>query len=301
MRRLDWIVIILLIIGAIGSKLVDFGSFVPENANPRRPSVELFTPKLWDKETKAWLAKGPATQKSNLPWITSLPKEGFIEDKGAKKSSTGSAFSVSNRGVWLTARHVAEGCDKAVIQVGEKKALGVKRTVLHPNADVAILITRNAPPEFPVAARLEGARDAFNIGFPKGQPGAVHSRLIGEMTLRHVRRGQRNGGYRERVNAWAERSRVPARDGSLGGLSGGAVLDEHGRVIGVVQAESARRGRIMTAKPSTIAEAFSYAKVSIPASGIGPAEPELTKDSYPMTARRLITTLRIAKVYCRVN
>jgi len=301
MRRLDWIVIILLVIGAIGSKLADFGAQIPETANPRRPNVEFFTPKLWDAETKAWLAKGPTPQKSEFPWSPGLPKEGLIEDKGTKSSSVGSAFSVSTRGVWLTAKHVVEGCSKTVIQIGEKKALLVRRIVLHPKADVAVLMTKNAPLEFPVARSLAGARDAFNIGFPKGQPGAVHSSYLGKLTMRHVRSGQRGGGYREQVNAWAERSRVPARDGSLGGLSGGAVLDDQGRVIGVVQAESARRGRIMTAKPSTIQEVFTYANLSIPTTGSQATDPDLTKDSYPKTARRLITTLRISKVYCSVK
>jgi hypothetical protein len=41
----------------------------------------------------------------------------------------------------------------------------------------------------------------------------------------------RGGEYREVVNAWSEKSRVPARTGSLGGISGGVVLDGSDRLL----------------------------------------------------------------------
>jgi len=300
MRRLDWIVIFVLIIGAIASKAVDFGAKVPDNANPRRPGIQHFSPDLWDAETAAWMSQSPAPQKPQ-PLAGGLPREGLIEDDGKPQSSVGSAFSVSRQGVWLTARHVAEGCSKTAIQSATKKYLRVNKTILHPNADVALLLTNGGPKELILADQMSSGRDGYNIGFPTGQPGAVHARFIGEMTLRHADRRQRQKGYRERVNAWAERSRIPDRSGSLGGLSGGAVLDDQGRVIGIVQAESSRRGRIMTAQPATIKDMFGRANMSYPQSGNKTSGLTLSKDSYPRTARDLITSVRIAKVYCLVE
>ncbi len=45
-------------------------------------------------------------------------------------------------------------------------------------------------------------------------------------------------GFRERVHTWTEQSRIPNRSGSLVGISGGAVMDDQGNIIGIVQAES---------------------------------------------------------------
>ena len=123
-----------------------------------------------------------------------------------------------------------------------------------------------------------------------------------EMTLRHKGGRIRGGGYREVVNAWSEKFRVPARTGSLGGISGGVALDGPGQVIGVVQADSRRRGRVMTAQLKTLHEMFNQARYT-PASsgetsGRSALEGNLTGDSYPTTARNLILSRRVAKVFC---
>ena len=296
MRRFDWLLLVVLIAVAIGGKVADFGADVPRTENPRRPSPENFTPGIWDAETRDWLTEGPETARNEIPSAAPLPDEGVIEGGGERRSSTGSAFIVNDKGYWLTARHVAEGCDVTFILIGPKQGLKVQRVVLHPNADAALLITRGGPGALPLGATSVRRRaDAYAIGFPKGRPGALHARYLGEMTIRH--RGR--NGYRERVNAWSERSRIPGRFGSLGGLSGGAVLDGDGRVIGIVQSESRRRGRIMTARPETLREVFNQAGVGagVEAAAAG----ELTAEAYPTTARTLITSRRVALVICRVN
>jgi len=302
MRKLDWLLLIVLIVGAIGGKFLDFGDAVPPSDNPRRPSPENFTPKLWDSETRAWLSEGPTRSGTELPFMAELPREGIIDDGGKPASSVGSAFAVAKRGIWLTARHVVDGCDQTWLRIGEKRGLKIQRVFIHPNADVAVLITNGGPEGLALAATNVRLGESYSVGFPKGAPGAVHARYVGEMTLRH--RGGRGGrqGYRERVSAWSERSRIPSRQGSLGGLSGGVVLGDSGRVVGVVQAESRRRGRIMTARPETLYDAFRRANVSVPAlSGAVTGAEHLTAKDYPRAARRLITTIRVAKVLCRVG
>ena len=296
----------MIIVFAVSIGLRIFGddappSDAPRDENPRRPNPERFAPKkeggrVWEQETRDWPTTAPTHLRNEVQASAGLPREGIIKEDSKPGATSGTAFSVSAKGYWLTARHVAEGCAKTGIQTRERGVLKVERTILHPRADVAMLITRRGPEPLRVAETIR-PRDAYNIGFPAGQPGAVHTRFMGEMTLRHT--GRRiGGGYRERVNAWSERSRVPSRSGSLGGLSGGVVLDGAGRVIGVVQAESRRRGRVMTAQPKTLREMFELAKFT-PSSGGGMAN--LTDDSYPTVARDLILSRRVAKVFCRTD
>ena len=135
-----------------------------------------------------------------------IPREGVIEETGRRGSSTGSAFSVSSEGYWLTARHVVEGCDQAYIQTGTREGARVVRTAIHPQADVALLITDGAPEGLPVAASRMGKRESFSVGFPKGRPGAVHGRFLGEMTMRHMGRL----GVPGRVYAWSIVSEIAA-------------------------------------------------------------------------------------------
>jgi len=267
----------------------------PRHDNPRRPSPENFTPRAWDAETRSWLTAWPKSQRNEIPDGVGLPREGVILGSDKRQSSTGTAFSINGTGLWLTARHVAEGCDVTWLQIAPKKGLKVERTVLHPKADVAVLETRGGPDGLPLeTADMPRRQDSFHVGFPKGQPGAVHSRYLGEMVMRH--RGR--GGFREMVNVWSELSRIPGRFGSLGGLSGGAVLDNAGRIVGVVEAESQRRGRIMTAQPATLREVLNLAQV---AARTDAAPLAIDTGDYPTAARRLITTLRIVRVICRVN
>ena len=73
-------------------------------------------------------------------------------------------------------------------------------------------------------------------------------RLLGRRRMRVSGRYRTN----EPVVAWAERRRRPAGLRNLGGLSGGPALDGAGRVVGVLVAESRRRGRLYTAAPASI-------------------------------------------------
>ena len=44
----------------------------------------------------------------------------FTVDVGTKNSSIGTAFSVSEDGIWFTARHVVDGCDRVGLQVEKR-------------------------------------------------------------------------------------------------------------------------------------------------------------------------------------
>jgi serine protease Do len=297
MRKFDWIVLFLVIVVAIGGKFQSDNGSVPENHSQRRPDSSLFAPQYWDAETVAWLGEGTQEKRAETSFVLTIPKEGTIKNDRRKGSSTGSAVSISSDGYWLTARHVVEGCDQTYLRSGERQVIRVARIVMHPRADVALLFTDGAPEGVPVAASIEAIGDSFSIGFPKGEPGAVHGRFLGEMTMRHT--GKRR--YRERVYAWSILSEIPRRFASLGGLSGGAVIDGAGRIVGVVQSEAPRRGRFMTARPKTYRELFDLAGIDVPMTSGPASEITVSAANFGTVARQLITTLRVAKVLCIVK
>ncbi|KQW86340.1 S1 family peptidase [Brevundimonas sp. Root1279] len=205
--------------------------------------------------------------------------------------ASGTAFSIAQEGVWVTARHVVEGCRRPAIMVGGDRAVAAD-VRLAPQADMAVLLTAGGPPALPVAADapMHKGQRAFHPGFPQGRAGEVTSRLLGRETLRVRGRGQRD----EPVLAWAEVGRTDQLDGTLSGLSGAPVLDRQGRVVGVTIAESPRRGRIYTTAPDTFAPALR---------GVQRADEPLMGrtvdiENYGIVADELRRDLRVAQVVC---
>lgn len=212
-------------------------------------------------------------------------------DDSAQPAS-GTAFSISSRGLWLTARHVVEGCREAVLSVGGGSAVSA-RVELSRRSDVALLITEGGPQALPLAPTAEAlrvGRHAYHPGYPQGRAGEAASRLIGRETLRIRGRGQRD----EPVLAWAEIGRTDGLRGTLGGLSGGPALDGQGRVMAVTIAEAPRRGRIyttavesLTATTRTLDLAQEYAPGAV-----------INAGNYGSVADGLRRDLRIAQVIC---
>lgn len=205
--------------------------------------------------------------------------------------SSGTAFSISQEGRWVTARHVVEGCRRPAILVGGGRAVAAD-VRLAPQADIAVLLTQGGSDAIPVAAMqgLRAGQRAFHPGFPQARAGEVTSRLLGRETLKVRGRGQRD----EPVLAWAEVGRTNGLGGTLAGLSGAPVLDRQGRAIGVTIAESPRRGRIYTTAPDTFGPAIR-----------GVQEPDepltgriITVDNYGLVADDLRRELRVAQVVC---
>jgi S1-C subfamily serine protease len=204
----------------------------------------------------------------------------------------GTAFSVSQNGVWVTARHVVDGCSRAAIVVGEGR--GVAAAVrIDPRGEAAILTTEGGAPALPLGLTepLRRGERAFHPGFPQGRPGEATSRLIGRENL--VVRGR--GARTEPVLVWAETGRTDGLQGALSGLSGSPALDRAGRVIGVTVAESPRRGRIYTTAPETLTGALALAGRH--AAPLATGEP-ITVQNYGRVADTLRRDLRVAQVLC---
>jgi len=96
----------------------------------------------------------------------------------------------------------------------------------------------------------------------------------------------------EAILAWSELGRTRDLKGSLGGLSGAPVLDKDGEIIGVVSAESPRRGRVYSVAPR-----YLRGIITDPGQGIEP----LSLDTYGVEADRLRRDRRVAQVICLVE
>lgn len=214
-----------------------------------------------------------------------------VEVAGKTQAGAGTAFSVAASGVWVTARHVVEGCRQAAIVVAPGQGV-VARVSIDPEAETAVLTTDGGAPPLPLglSAGLRRGERAFHLGFPQGKPGEASSRLIGRENLVVHGRGART----EPVLVWAETGRTDGLSGTLGGLSGAPALDDQGRVVGVTIAEAPRRGRIYTTAPETTARTLAAGgrRLSVfPGAAI-------SADNYGRVADDLRRTLRVAQVVC---
>jgi S1-C subfamily serine protease len=203
----------------------------------------------------------------------------------------GTAFSVADGGVWLTARHVVEGCRQAVIVTAPGRGVAAE-VRLSPGRETAVLITRGGAPALPIAPAevLHRGQKAFHPGFPKARPGEAASQLVRRATLWVGGHGLRA----EPVLTFSELARTPGLRGALTGISGAPALDETGAVLGVTVAEAPRRRRLYTTTPASLRAALAEAKVT-PSAAPGEA---ITPATYGAVADDLRAKLSVAEVMC---
>jgi S1-C subfamily serine protease len=232
-----------------------------------------------------------------LPGPSEFDEEVWVALPVEVGPQTGTAFTIAE-GVWMTARHVVDGCARVGLVVADDNGVLASGVTLAENADLAVI---RAPLETPpLAVDLDETRrrlgDAvFLVGYPQGVPGEVAGKLLGREVM------QVRGRYmtREPVLAWAETSRTQGISGTLGGISGGPAFDDDGEIIGVTVAEAPRRGRIYTAAPSSLTAALATA-AAMPDAAAAPAR-DLSEETYGLEARLLRRELRVAKVQCLVE
>ena len=236
---------------------------------------------------------------------TRLPDESVYDpvisiELEAKMTSTGTAFSLGTQGLWMTAKHVAEGCTRIAIVRGPRDGVFVRRAISHPRADISILETQEGAPGLAfTSAPLKIGQDGFHFGFPQGQPGAVYSTLLGRQRMRVTSSSDTTS---EPVVAWIERIRDADPSQTLAGISGGPILDDKGAVVGVHVAGSIRRGRNYSVAPISIAELFEMAHMTAPRDNNPAVDPGLLNPSrFAEAGRRLRNKLAVAKVICLVD
>lgn len=287
-------------LGLIGFALVFIMSFVfhglggsdepgvhPREGAVRRPAVNQQAPIR---------RPPPSAPTGQLPPASTSDPAVRIEDS-KKGNSTGTAFSIGD-GVWMTARHVLEGCSKYGIVTGRKRVERGFERILNPNHDLATFQTKRAAAALGFErAGLSRDQNAFHFGYPQGKPADVRSRLLGRMNVVHGR-GRRG---KEPVIAWAEVKRVPNISGSLGGISGGPVVDADGDVIGVTVAGSPRRGRVFTTAPAGLKHMLALAGATPRESSRGTVDGVVDPVGFPKIGTALRENLTVAKVVCWVS
>ena len=293
MKLRDYMAIALLIIVAIGGRVYSDGSENPEN--PRRPD-----PRLIDQPDLN--RPPPDTVRSpgrELPRATGRDPRFIVELEEKQQNSVGTAFSVARDGVWVTARHVTDGCDLVGLQKSNGQLVRARRIAEQPGTDISILWTRGGtPPMRVVTPRLRIGDDGYSFGFPKGDPGDVHGRVLGRARM------MARGRYRtnEPGIAWTQISRVPDRGAHLGGISGGPWVDAKGDVIGVHVAGSPRRGRSYSTAPSSLTAALKSVRTRSGNSGSSSYPvADLTPGRFNRYGNALRRDLTVAKVICLVG
>lgn len=272
MRRIDIVVVVLLLAGIAVSTLQDFGDPRPRRPDPTRPST--------------------APEANRLPPLTQDDPVFQIQAEPKTTDVSGSAVAISD-GVWLTADHVTDSC-RSVFLAAETGYLRATEVTAHGRADVAVVQTGRSGPALALSNRLVPGQRGYHYGFPSGEPGEVLTTLIGRASIRVS--GARN--RREPAVAWAENRRHPPSLDSLGGISGGPVLDRDGAVVGITVGGSARRGTVLTAPPISLQEVLARADVTIGKTDSGDRFGEPA--SQPLTAygNALRDAFTVAKVIC---
>jgi len=212
----------------------------------------------------------------------------------------GTAFSVDPRGVWLTARHVVGSADcRRLVMIVKGTTIPASIAYLHPQSDLAVLRTAMGAEAMPLeTADLALGQSGFSFGFPTGVLGATADELLGRARMRL---GGRLAGITP-VITWAENERYPDGLETLGGMSGGPMLDDEGRVIGILVAASVRRGRVHSVAPELLRQVQHNIALFDPSSRPAPvAEVAGEPTALEANATLLARTSRIAKVYCRVE
>lgn len=277
-----WDILALVVMAVVAILGRSWTSDDPDPSPGQRPPIEIVQP----------------PNRGSVPPITSRDPVISISLEDRQQSSTGTAFSVDRKGIWVTARHVADGCDKIVLEKGERQFVKIRQVWLHPHADISILRTNGGTPPLPgIEKRISRGQDGYSFGFPKGAPGDVHARVIGRRTMAI------DGRYstREPVVAWTQIRRVPDRGTNLGGISGGPWVNANGEIIGVHVAGAPRRGRSYSSTPESLLNILKQAGVNGAAVGNGSQKFAVNKSDFPTVGGNLRRRLTVAKVYCMVG
>lgn len=161
----------------------------------------------------------------------------------------GTAFAVSTDGWWLTSRHVASACEIVALVAPGERPLIVEQVVVHDTADLALLRTGGlfTPDRMTMSRRnFAEAQEGAAIGYPRGRFASLPLVHAGPVSFAFAEPDMPDGPG----EAWMAGERRIWNGGS-----GGPIVDEDGRVLGVVAAQSNDR-RMIYAVPRDVVGRF---------------------------------------------
>lgn len=291
MKLRDIIALGLLVVLAIGGRIMSGG----DSGGERRPNPRQFEPPVAARPAP----ETPRGAGRVLP-SESFSDPRFIVEVGDKAgSSTGTAFSVNRSGIWITARHVTDGCDIVGLEKTNGRLVRVRRVAQQGNTDISVLWTGGGSPAMPVIEpQIRIGEDGYSFGFPKGDPGDVHARVLGRSRMLARGRYQTD----EPVVAWTQVKRIPDRGADLSGISGGPWVNANGDVIGVHVAGAPRRGRSYSTAPRSLLTAIRTSGIRPEAnrSDLPPAQ-DLNPRGFAGYGKSLRRQQSVAKVVCLVG
>jgi serine protease Do len=145
---------------------------------------------------------------------------------GRRLTGTGTGFFVSPNGHALTSHHVVDGCDGVTVTPAGGEAIVATVLASEPGRDLALLDTRYATPG---AARLR----SFDELVPNEPVTIIGYPLRGRVVIRPIPVTGQVHDEHDPGNPHVFAMRIDVRSGN----SGGPVLDDAARVIGVVFAK----------------------------------------------------------------
>ena len=291
MKLRDIIALALLIVLAIGGRIMSGG----DGGGDRRPDPRRFEP----PGAAAPPPESPPDAGRPLPSESFRDPRFIVEVSDKAQSSSGTAFSVNRSGIWITARHVTDGCDIIGLQQTNGRLVRVRRVAQQGNTDISMLWTRGGSPALPIVTpQIHIGEDGYSFGFPKGDPGDVHARVLGRGRM--LARGRYNTD--ESVVAWTQVKRVPDRGPDLSGISGGPWVNARGDVVGVHVAGAPRRGRSYSTAPRSLLTAIRTSGFRPEADQHAlPASQNLNPERFNRYGDILRSQLTVAKVICLVG
>ena len=196
-----------------------------------------------------------------------------------RSAAIATAFSIAERGVWLTSAEAVQGCRRPAVIVAEGR--GVLAAAKVAGDGVAILTTKGGgrPLGLRDSSPLRSGERGFLPGFPAG-PGEASARFL--------------GGTDQASPVWAETGRTEGLTGGLPALTGAPVIDETGRVAGLVLTSSHRRGTFSSTGTQAVSHAIAKAGVT-PSQG---AEQTVDTTNYARVADELRRDLSVVEVKC---
>src|SRR5580698_1223415 len=94
----------------------------------------------------------PASEGAALSQNPSIDPAVVVKVRSHRGDVAGTAFSVADSGVWLTARHVVDHCARAAIMVNQTEGVEAK-VHLAPRGEAAVLTTADGAPALPLATK----------------------------------------------------------------------------------------------------------------------------------------------------